>query len=207
MMALLKSRRDATVAEVDVQNEESYDVLSLRRAFDHPAVRPLIERREALRQRLEALAQERHQHEQTMANIERSEAVAISIAGEDWSWPAPYIHAKEGLEDVKSQERIILAALGQLSVQIEETESEARDAIENALNQLRRPVVAAVAEILKALVEPNRRLHEIERVSQKLLQTARWHTYDATLEGRLGLIERTKALLDLSTQDAVRDAG
>jgi len=202
IMALLKSRRDVPIAEVDVRSEEAYDVLSLRRTIDHPAVRPLVERRAQLQARLEAKRQEREQHDQTMASIERSEQTAIDLAGENWTWPAPYVHAKESLEDVKSQERVILGALEQLSAQIDQEESAARDDIERALNQLRRPAVAAVAAILKRLVEPNQRLHAIERASQRLLQVGRWHTYDPSLEGRLKLIERTGDLLDLATQDS-----
>jgi hypothetical protein len=198
-MPLLRTRPN--VAEVQVPTEADFDVLSLRRTTDHPAVRPLVEKRTQLQSRLESLAQERRQHEQTMASIERSEAVAIAIAGEDWAWPAPYLRAKEALEDVAAQERVILGAIEQLGVQIEAAESQARDDIERALNQLRRPLVAAVAETLRLLVEPNQRLHALERASQRLLQIGRWHVYDPTLESRLTLIERTRALLDLSAQD------
>jgi hypothetical protein len=193
-VALLRSPRNTVIPEADVQTEVDSDVVSLRRLEDHHVVRPLLERRAALRARLEALGQEHREGQATIAAIERGQAQLIA-EHDNWAWPLEYRQAKERLEDIAAQERAIQAGLGELDETIAQAESEARAVIERALDVLERPHVEAVLEALQGMLEHNAALHRIQTRRQRLTGSARWHLVDGGLANRLYLIQRTRESL------------
>jgi len=155
-----------------------------------------MQRRTELHARLEQLARDRLTLQQTITDIEASQAASIADLGDAWTPPLNWRETKQALADVEATERMINSGLGPLDEQIDLAMSEAREAIEQALNRLRRPLVAIVQRAMVSMVEANAQLHSIEAKSNRLLGYARYHLTDGTLQQRLQLVERTAALLD-----------
>jgi hypothetical protein len=195
-MAILKSKREQPGVEVSVQAESDYDVLTLRRLTDHPALRPMMERRQEICARLEACERERAAQKARVADLQHLAARGVAEHGPDWQ-PSALRDAEQALADLAAQEELLQAGLHALDEDIERSSYEARIAVEGELNRLRRPHVAKITEALQGIVEHNAALHAIEAKSQRLLGTGRWHLYDAGLSGRLNLVQRTLHLLDL----------
>jgi hypothetical protein len=194
-MALLRSPRNTVIQEVDVRTEVDYDVLALRRSTDHPGVAPLLQRRDALRQRLESLGQQRRDIQTDLARIEASQGSAIAEQGDAWEAPFEWREGKRAIEDMDGQERMIQAGLVELDEAIDSADSVARADIEARLNDLTRPLLEAVVAALATITDANARLHAVCGKSQRLLGVARWQVYDGGLESRLRLMQRTRESL------------
>jgi hypothetical protein len=200
-MPLLRSRTEKPVAEVQIENEEDFDVLSLRRVSEHPGVRPMIERRAALRQRLEGMEQQRRDILADIARIEARQGTAIAELGEQWHPPLEWRQGKEGLQGIDDQARMIQAGLVELDGQIETASDAARDDIEHVLNTLERPHVEAIVELYQKAVPHNHQLHIIQARRQRLLGHSKWHLFDGGLPAKLRLIEGTRDSLARGASD------
>src|SRR5262245_4232419 len=158
-MPLLKTR--PPVAEVTLENEASFDVMSLRRLSDHPTVAPLYAQRAALLHKLDELEQTRTALVRRQAEAERLEAKAAAT-DPDWQ-PGPALRdIQAAIEDTAMQTRIVRDGMGELDSLIEAAMAGVREDIESRFNALRRPLINRVITALDTIVGANRELRAIE---------------------------------------------
>jgi hypothetical protein len=171
--------------------------MALRRLSDHPALAPLVTRRQALVERLRALEDAHQRLTAERSALEQQEAQAVAVMGSAWS-PTAYRQLKERLSDNESEAATIAAGLELLDQEIDAVTSMVRDELEAALNWRRKRLIDPVIAALETLVDGNRQIHALEALSQRLLQVAKYHLYDAGLEPRLALLKRSQHLLALA---------
>ena len=191
------------VQEVPQETEITYDVMALRRTIDHPALEPLMSRRENLLQRQAALRQEQRQAAAFLHDFEHTRA--LELAEE-----APDALAQWG--QLKAQVAEADRALGfnevatrALEEQIDAVVPEVQEDIEARLNRLRLPLVEQVVEHLAAIEQANKELRAIEGRSHILLQQSKPWLVDLRLEGKLKLLRRSLHLLQLATGAEAKD--
>jgi carboxylesterase type B len=169
-------------------------VLTLTRLSQHPLLAPHLERRSALRQRLDALEQD-HQH-QTRLLTDYEKSQALRLAEGDASETQLWRDLKAQIADNEQAQRITTQALTQLEPQIEEATAQARAHVQAVLDRLFLAPVRAMAQALDVLQDTNERLHQLERCSNALLQTGRLELFNPVLGGWLLRLQRKLALLD-----------
>jgi hypothetical protein len=179
----------------------AYDVMALRRVSDHPALQPLVQRRQTLVQRLQALEVDHTRLEVERRTLEHREAEQVAALGAEWN-PAAYRELKHALNDNEDETATVRTGLDLLDQYIDEATSTTRDDIEAAFNRLRQPLLAQVIAALESIVDANRQIHAIEGLSQRLLQVGKYHLYDASLEPRLAQMQRTAYLMELGALGA-----
>src|SRR5262245_49551647 len=144
-MPLLRSRSDAPTAEVTLE-PASYDVLHLARLWQHPLVQPLVDRKTALRTRVDTLEQEHITLSRALADFERSQA--IRLAEGEVEGTQAWRDLKQHITENEDSQRITQQAIELLEPEVEAALSAARLAVQTDLDRL---FVAPVRAMIQSL--------------------------------------------------------
>jgi hypothetical protein len=175
-----------------VETEEC-DILNLSRLSMHPAIAPLMNRRQGLQEKKAALLEAQQQCEAMLRDFERVNA--LELAEEQPEISRKRKDLKQQLTDSEDQITLVEAGLTELDQQIDDSMGVVREAIQAEIDALFAPEVEAMVEALQAILERNDRLHAIERCSARLLQTGRLELFNPGLVGWLFRLERKLTLV------------
>jgi hypothetical protein len=178
---------------VAVEAEESCDVLNLVRLTMHPSIRPLMERKTALQERKTNLLQGQRQLTAVLEDFQKVHS--LDLAEEAPEAMRKWREVKQQLADYEDQIGLVERGLSELDEQIDAGMGAVREAVQAELDALFLEPVQTTVEALQVLSDTNARLHELERCSNKLLQTGRLELFNPGLEGWLFRLERKLALL------------
>jgi hypothetical protein len=165
-------RQRSPVPEASSKAEADFDVMTLRKVRQHPALGPLMERRESLLQRQAAQRQDQRQAAAVLRDFEQGSALAL--AEEEPGAMDQWAHLKDQLAEADRQLGFIEVAVRALEEQIDAAVPEVHADIEARLNQRRLPLVTQVVAHLAAIEQANRELRGIEGLSQALLHQSRY---------------------------------
>ena len=186
-MPILKSRQPT----VEV---EEFDLLNLARLNLHPALLPLFERKEALRQRQSNMLEGKQRLEAVLTDFERNNSLALAEGVE-----ATVLHQwrelKKELGDYDDALELIASGLVELDQLIDEQTSLTREEVQTEVDALFLRELPPMIAALEAVVERNNRVHQVENCSARLLQSGKLYCFSEGLEPWIYGLKRKLNLL------------